>query len=145
MDMWIPYSIKSTSQQAPVQCAVDKSEIVGTHRSYSGSEKRGTARYPSRLQARFFYGDKVFKGVLRDVSETGMFISTDMTIQLNKSINVMILIDDKILQIPVKIKRTVNSDMNVDSGIGVELINIPQAYLDYTRNVSIHSNTPAFS
>ena len=141
--MWSPNSIKGVSGQSPQNSDTGLADIAVGKRLYDGPEKRAKTRYPSKLQARFFYGKMVFKGVLRDVSETGMFISTDMRLQPRRVLNLMILINKKVLQIPVTIRRTVRPDTNEGSGIGVELLSTPQAYLDYIIDISIHNNTPA--
>ncbi len=141
--MWVPNSIKGFSQNLTQNDYTGLAEVVGGNRSFDESEKRASSRYPSRLQARFFYGDKVFKGVLRDVSETGMFISTDMKVHPSHPLSVMILINEKVLQIPVTIKRIADPDDIEGSGIGVELLRVPQTYLNYVKDVSIHNNTPS--
>ncbi len=72
-----------------------------------------------------------------------MFISTDMKVHPSHSLSVMILINEKVLQIPVTIKRIADPDPIEGSGIGVELLRVPQTYLNYVKDVSIHNNTPS--
>jgi DUF4097 and DUF4098 domain-containing protein YvlB len=98
-------------------------------------ERRAFERFPAKLQARIFFGNMVYTGVITNVSRNGMFISTKMGFPMDVVFMTVILLDNNsTVDIPVKVKRTVKiNDCNGDvkCGLGVELLNPPQKYLEF--------------
>jgi len=101
-------------------------------------EKRVFQRVPVKLQSRLFYGNMVYTGIVTNLSENGMFISTKMSFPVNSIFIAIILLDSHTISIPVKIKRTVRAAEqlihNEGSGIGVGLLNTSKEYLDFVSN-----------
>ncbi len=96
-------------------------------------EKRAYRRMPANLQARLFYGNLIYTGTVTNLSENGMFISTKVKFPVNSVFIMLVLVNDHALKIPIKVRRMVAPENNYcpDCGMGVELVNVPQNYLDY--------------
>ena len=98
-------------------------------------ERRGHDRYPANLQARLFYGNMIYSGMVTNISQSGMFVNTQIDFPVNSQFVMVVLLNERTLKVPVKVKRTAGRDDNnysrPDSGIGIELLDIPQNYLDY--------------
>jgi Tfp pilus assembly protein PilZ len=101
-------------------------------------EKRAYRRVPANLQARVLYGNLIYSGKVTDISENGMFINTKVNFPVNAVFILIVLVNDCVTKIPIKVKRTVKSENkhsdNTACGIGVELVNAPQNYLDYVKS-----------
>ena len=102
-------------------------------------EKRAHERIPSKLQARFFMGNTVYAGTITNLSEKGMFISTDVRLPLDYRLEVLVWLKGNVLKIPATIRRSVKSDNHllIDSGhgMGVELTSSHQEYLQYVNSL----------
>ena len=107
-------------------------------------ERRAFNRIPIDLQARLFFGNLVYTGIVTNISEKGMFISTKMNFPSESVLVTSILINKHTLKLPIKIKRTVKSNNdNVyagNSGIGVELLDPPGEYKRYVDSFKSSSN-----
>ena len=90
---------------------------------------------PVNLQSRLFYGNIVYTGVVTNVSENGMFISTKMSYPIDSVFIAVILLDEHTLQLPIKIRRTVrsgdHSNRPEDNGVGVRLLDPSREYIDF--------------
>lgn len=95
-------------------------------------ERRAFKRIPVHLQARLFFGNLVYTGVVTNLSEKGMFISTKMTFPGESVLVTSILINRHTLKLPIKIKRTVKSNNNNvipgNGGVGVEILEPTDSY-----------------
>ncbi len=102
------------------------------------AEKRAYRRIPANLQARVLYGNLIYSGKVTDISENGMFINTKMNCPVNVVFLLVVMVNDTVMKVPIKVKRTVKYEKNNSgygsSGIGVELVNTPQGYLDYVND-----------
>lgn len=102
------------------------------------SEKRAHKRIPSDLQARLLYGNLIYTGKITNLSEGGMFVSTRVNFPVNSVVLLVMLVNDCVMKVPIKVKRTVkthnNSSENIDPGLGVELVKAPKNYLDYVSS-----------
>ncbi|MDH4028060.1 MAG: PilZ domain-containing protein [Nitrospirota bacterium] len=102
-------------------------------------EKRVHERYTVNLQARLFYGNIIYTGVVANLSEGGMFISTKINFPVDVLLLTVILNSDDTIKVPVKVKRIISTDSKVSgnnsSGIGVELFDPQhqQDFLNYVR------------
>jgi len=98
-------------------------------------EKRAFQRLPVNLQSRLFYGNMVYTGIVTNLSESGMFISTKMSFPADYVFIAVILLDTQTLSIPIKITRSVKaaeqSTRAEDCGIGVKILNPSMEYLDF--------------
>jgi Tfp pilus assembly protein PilZ len=104
-------------------------------------ERRAYARIPVNLQVRLFYGNLIYTGIVKDLSENGMFISTRVKFPINSVFMIVVLINNKdTVKMPIKVKRTVDSISHASamkSGMGVELLNVPPNYLDYVSKLKL--------
>ena len=102
-------------------------------------ERRAYDRVPARMEARFFCGNRYYAGKITDVSEQGMFINTDIRLPIDSSIEIMMLINDQVTSVPVKVRRTVEATYRSDNfssgGMGVELMESPIQYLSYVSSL----------
>lgn len=98
-------------------------------------EKRTFERLPVNLQLRLFYGNMVYTGIVNNLSENGMFISTKVSFPVDSVFIAIILLDTHTISIPIKIRRTVREvdqlTGNEISGLGVSLLNPSREYLDF--------------
>jgi len=92
-------------------------------------EKRLSARCPSNLNANFNCSNRDYTGMVTNLSETGMFISTrDMNFPNDARFEVQLDINNEHIKLPVRMCRlTISPDL--DDGMGVEILNPPQGYL----------------
>ncbi len=90
---------------------------------------------PVNLQSRLFYGNMVYTGIVTNLSENGMFISTKVSFPVDSFFIAIILLDTHTISIPIKIRRTVRAvdqlTGNGNSGLGVGLLNPSKEYLDF--------------
>ncbi len=130
---------KDGQEQAQVENLNDREPKVWADEELNlHAEKRAHRRIPANLQARVLYGNLIYTGKVTDISEKGMFINTKMNFPVNAVFLMVVLINDAVIKVPIKVKRTVRIEKdysgNDSSGIGVELVNSPQRYLDYVSN-----------
>jgi Tfp pilus assembly protein PilZ len=101
-------------------------------------EKRAFERLPVNLQARLFYGNMVYSGIVTNLSEKGMFISTKMGFFIESALVIVIQLSNNSLKVPIRVRRTVKANRSpefaVESGVGVEVFNASQEYLDYVSS-----------
>ena len=95
-------------------------------------DKRSFERIPVGEEIRISHGNLLFSGTILNLSEKGMFIGTKKRFPLEAISLIMMRLKDKLLQIPIKIKRATRQSGYYD-GIGVELLNTPQDYLDFIK------------
>ena len=109
-------------------------------------EKRVSERMPSNFNARLFYGNMVYTGVVTNLSEKGMFISTKRNFPVKSVFVTAILVDDDSINIPVKIRRNGKSGSpsgySDDYGMGVELLETSQEYLELVSSYKSSNNMP---
>ncbi len=92
---------------------------------------------PINLSARFPCANSFCPGTITDLSESGLFISTDLCFPIDAKIDVLIRLKNEILKLPVRIVRIVKSGYKY-SGMGVRILSIPQQYLEFV--IKLHLN-----
>jgi len=101
--------------------------------------KRRYKRRPVRLEARLFWGNTSYPGIVTSLGEKGMFICTKMSPPSNSALEAVLHIQGKCLKVPVHVKWTIRMDGSAasdeNSGIGVELLDVPTLYLDYFNSL----------
>jgi len=91
-------------------------------------EKRTFERIPANLPVSFYCCNSYYLGTVMNISKNGMFISTkEMFFPFESNFEIIIL-KDKFLKIPVKVKMFTKSTTSYN-GIGVEVISPSQEYL----------------
>ncbi len=102
------------------------------------AERRIFERFPAKLDARLFFGNMIYAGRITDLSQSGMFINTKVGFPVNSEFFMVVLVDGRTLKIPVRVKRRVKTDKAYspinESGIGVELMNSSQKYMEFIEN-----------
>jgi Tfp pilus assembly protein PilZ len=76
----------------------------------------------------------VYTGIVTNLSENGMFISTKMSFPVGSVFIAIILLDAHTISVPIKIRRSVRAEqltVNEQSGLGVGLLNTSKEYLDF--------------
>lgn len=97
-------------------------------------QKRMFERIPVNIQARFFYGNIFYSGKIRNLSENGMFIHTKIPIPVKAIFPVIIRTDTMLLNILGRVRWSEEmTDQNC--GIGLEIVNPSQNYIEYTENI----------
>ena len=108
-----------------------------------GLDRRMFERFPANLQARLFYGNMIYSGMVKNLSRNGMFVSTKVKFRVDSELTLIVLLNEQTVKIPVKVRRQVGKESDccskADNGIGVELLRVPQNYLNYVgrRNSSM--------
>ncbi|MBI5665282.1 MAG: PilZ domain-containing protein [Nitrospirae bacterium] len=98
-------------------------------------EKRAFARIPFNAEARVYCGNKVCDGTVMNISEKGMFISTqDMLFPFESQLDVAIPFNGKVFSVPVSLRRM---EMSPDSndGIGVEFMGPSEEYYQFVNSL----------
>lgn len=98
-------------------------------------EKRVSGRIPVYIKMQFYCGSVVHNGTIMNISEKGMFISTEeMSFPLESQCEVVIPFKGKTLNIPVSLRRM---EMSPDShdGIGVEFIGPSEKYYEFVNSL----------
>jgi hypothetical protein len=102
-------------------------------------ERRAYDRVQTSMEARFFCGNRYYAGKITDVSEQGMFITTDIRMPIDTSFEIMMLINNQVARMPVTVRRTIESTYRSDNfssgGMGVELMKSTTQYLSYVSSL----------
>lgn len=97
-------------------------------------QRRSFERVPADIKIRFYSCNTDYSGTIKNLSENGMFISTDkMLFPFDSTIEIIIPFNEKLLKVPVKVIRMTRSD-DVFDGIGVTLLDNHREYLEFVNN-----------
>jgi hypothetical protein len=97
-------------------------------------QRRNFERIPTNLKVRFFSGNIEYPGTVTNVSDKGMFISTEVSFPLEPKLEIFIPLKEEVLKIPVKIKSFKKSG-DIYNGIGVELLDPSPHYLHFINDL----------
>jgi len=103
-------------------------------------EKRKSLRINKKLEVRFQTLTE-YTAITNDISETGLFIKTNMAIKPGSIINLKLnLPDAQELFLAGKIIRSIKAPPGIfspvkSSGVGVELIDPPKSYINYLNSL----------
>jgi len=97
-------------------------------------EKRAFNRILVNINVRFFHGNIFYSGIVRNLSEQGMFIDTQKCLPSDSMFIVIIREENALLKVIVKVKR---ASTNADAclGMGVELLSPSAGYLDFIHGL----------
>lgn len=98
------------------------------------NNKRQFERLDAKFQVSLFYGNIVYPGIVTDLSENGMFISTGRDIPKDTMLFTSLMVGEEPLNLPIQIMRSVNSvDKNdsSNSGLGAQILTCSENYLDF--------------
>jgi hypothetical protein len=97
--------------------------------------RRTNMRIPILIGVEFYCGNKACSGTVTNLSENGMFITSDRKcFPEGPEVNVAMPVKNEILTLPGMLIRSVK--MGGDRmGMGVELLDPPPKYLDYVESL----------
>ena len=103
-------------------------------------EKRSFERIDADVDVRFSYGYIFYTGNITNLSERGLFIRTKNCLPDNSLILIMYRVEDELLKILARVKRSIKSNRYND-GMGIEVLNPQSKYHDFVNNMkSIYSS-----
>ena len=98
-------------------------------------KSRAFERVAANIPVRFSCCDVDYTGIMIDVSENGMYISThEMSFPFDSRLEIIIPLNAKILKVPVEVSRITKAG-NVFNGMGLHLPDAPDDYLDFVRQI----------
>lgn len=97
-------------------------------------KKRAFDRIQKSIFVKFLDEKSEYPGIIMNLSEKGMFINTKETFPLKPKIEILIPLKEEILQVRGKIRSFVKAG-KIYNGIGVELLNPAQNYLEFISNL----------
>ena len=96
---------------------------------------RTVDRIPVLIDVKINYDKSVYIGTLMNISESGMFIRTNkMPSPMQSQIEISILLNEEVICVSGKLVREENI-RGYYNGIGVEVLNPPQNYIDFIDNL----------
>ena len=97
-------------------------------------QRRAHERVSAEIPVKFYCCNTDYSGVINNISESGMFISTkEMHFPFDSKIELIIPFEERLLRVPVRVIRITKSD-NTFNGLGVEVI---EGHHDYLRLVTV--------
>lgn len=99
-------------------------------------EKRASKRINEKLPVRFAGHNTFYSGTVTDLSETGMFVNSEIYFPMQSEFEILVLLKKDILKVPVKIAR-IEKTGDSYNGMGVELLNLPKKYLEHLIKLDI--------
>ena len=106
-------------------------------KNYTGSkynDKRDFRRYEIKLQISLFHGNLVYSGIVTNLSESGMFITTKRCFPIDTMLVTTLMLNDNSIQVPVRISRIANPVKTKgleQDGLGVKILRSSRDYLDF--------------
>ncbi len=96
-------------------------------------EKIAYERIPIHLDVRVINGDSLYRGLMTNLSENGIYFISGANLSSGLNIEVSIPFNDDQLKVPIKIVRTKKTG-NVYDGFGAELLNSSQDYMEFVQS-----------
>jgi hypothetical protein len=97
-------------------------------------EKRSCERLSASIEVKFFCGNYLCAGKIIDLSEKGMCINSAICFPYHSKIDLFVPLQEKILEIPVKVIR-VDKNRGFYDIMGLELLNPNQHYLSFVNDI----------
>ena len=93
-------------------------------------------RFTKRLEAVFTSGGLSYRGILSNISESGLFIRTNRGSAPNTIIEIeLVMPDNKVSRLKGIVKRTIKRPVStIKNGMGIELIEKDKTYLNFLKN-----------
>ena len=101
-------------------------------------KRRAFERIPVDFKVRYFFGDAAWNGTVTDLSENGMFIDTTIDFPFDSNFELVLPLNDEVMKISAIIKRVVRNKGKYN-GMGVELVNPPENYLQLVNDLRLAS------
>jgi hypothetical protein len=97
------------------------------------NQKRSAVRIPASLVVKFMHRGSVCYGLITDISQNGMRINSGVCLPANSSLKLMLPLKEEVLELPVKVRRLVETDAFYDI-MGVEVLKPPEKYIQIVEN-----------
>ena len=97
-------------------------------------KKRAFERIQKSIFVKCLSGKSEYSGIIMNLSERGMFISTKVAFPLKPKLEILIPLKEEILKVRGKI-RSFGKAGKIYNGIGVELFHPTQNYLKFIGNL----------
>jgi Tfp pilus assembly protein PilZ len=97
-------------------------------------EKRNRERIKTNIDARFFHANVFYCGTVANVTDSGIFISTEKFLPINTVIVIVIRLEHELLKTIGKVRR-INSTSDSVGGMGVALLSPSKTYLDLVSKI----------
>lgn len=101
-------------------------------------EKQNSKRIPKNLKVAFPCCNKLYSGTVTDLSEDGMLITSEITLPLKSSFDILMMINNEVLKIPAIFVRP-EKNSNDNKGMGIKLLDPPKKYLDFLLDLNLDS------
>ncbi|MBI4844336.1 MAG: PilZ domain-containing protein [Nitrospirae bacterium] len=105
------------------------------------SEIRAFERVAVKLPARLTHNDTPYPGVVTNISENGIFISTRLNVPEGTLLEVDMALNDKVFIARFNVIRRAESheftEYNELNGLGCEIINRSSCYEEYIRGLRL--------
>ena len=92
------------------------------------NQKRNATRIPASLVVKFVHHGSICYGLITDLSENGMRINSGVCLPSNTSIKLLLPLKEEVLELPVKVRRLVETDAFYDI-MGVEVLKPSEKYI----------------
>jgi Tfp pilus assembly protein PilZ len=105
---------------------------MNTYTGNQSNNKRKSERFDSDFQVSLFYGNIVYTGIVTNVSENGMFISTRRNFPVDTMLVTSLIVGEEPLKLPVQIMRKSDNaslKSSSDSGVGVQIVTCSEDYM----------------
>lgn len=92
-------------------------------------------RFTKRLEAIFRAGGLSYRGILSNLSESGLFIRTNRGFAPDTVIDIeLVMPDNKVSRLKGVVKRTIKRPVStIKNGMGIELIEKDKTYLNFVK------------
>ncbi len=98
-------------------------------------------RIPVNIQVKYFNGITEHFGTVTNLTEKGMFIRTRISFPMKPQIRIIIPLEKNILRVSAWI-RSFGRSSNSYKGLGVEILDPPQNYLDFVGGLRSATKIP---
>ena len=97
-------------------------------------EKRAFERIPLKIQVKFFSDKTGYTGTMMNFSEKGIYISTEVNFPLKTQFQILIPVKEEVIKVFAEVRNFTKSG-HVYNGIGIELINPSQNYIEFINSL----------
>ncbi len=100
-------------------------------------------RFTKRLEVKFSSGKDTYKGILSNLSQSGLFIRTNRGFAPGTIIAIELIMPDGTISVLKGIvRRTVKTSLAIKNGMGIELIEQDSTYMNFINSFHEKTGTP---
>lgn len=100
-------------------------------------------RFTKRLEVKFTSGENTYKGILSNLSQSGLFIRTNRGFTPGTIIDIELMMPDGTISVLKGIvRRTVKTPLTIKNGMGVELIEKDSMFMNFIKSFHEKTGTP---